>query len=751
MLKAHSLVAFIEGDLGFEVEQAAIDAINTGRNFEEFFADVGQLSVLVDFSGDLDNELWTMKKRRDDSVVKFSQRPKENVRMFAEFPLNDEEVHEVQQRRYLKRGMPRVWQDKLTAAGIVHDREKEGKQNQGRTKDQHGDTSASKSQRKDGKNNSDGSERKHKSDKWCSFRKTSSHNTSDCYTVKEKEKDEQRSAEMKTASATNVNLGRKVLSASSTVFGTMNGSVTSSCTTMVQFIFPTLNTGSVTTDSFDVIDDSHDAIVIGRDIMNALGLILNFKGKITDEDYEDEYADETKEIADEQLLLDLLDNKLAQHYLGLLIEHGKLYDGHLDRMRFEDYLIPLSPDYKPVHAKPYAISRSQETKAKEAIQRLINADVLEDTYDSKMASPAFFLVKKDSSLRLLIDYRWVNKYLRQSPYYVPRIREIQTRLAKAKCLSTFDTNLGYYTRRLARKSHPPTAFCLPLGKFQYKRLPMGISTGPDEYQAFMEKIFGDLEFVVVYLDDILVLLKDEEERLEHLRIVFERLAHFDKPFHLYADVSGTQLDGLIMQETKIRADAFSRMRFATNQNKPLYERYVRMEPTIARFVKKCIIFKRAKLHGGKQDYGLLSPRTMKTVNPFDVVHVDLVGPYEGQGYGITMIDQASRRLEVGVLPNKDSLTTAESFDRNQAIRVKNPQVNAICERVLLEIGNVLGCNEGADWRNVIYYAAFANMISHQLHDANWSYLSKHRFNAILADNDHENDKRLEHFYKPGDQ
>ncbi|POM79176.1 Rapid-growth-like protein 25 [Phytophthora palmivora] len=71
-----------------------------------------------------------------------------------------------------------------------------------------------------------------------------------------------------------------------------------------------------------------------------------------------------------------------------------------------------------------------------------------------------------------------------------------------------------------------------------------------------------------------------------------------------------------------------------------------MEATISRFVKKCIICKRAKLHGGKQDYGLLPPRTMRTVNPFDVVHVDLIGPYEGQGYEITMIDQATRCLKL---------------------------------------------------------------------------------------------------------
>ena len=56
---------------------------------------------------------------------------------------------------------------------------------------------------------------------------------------------------------------------------------------------------------------------------------------------------------------------------------------------------------------------------------------------------------------------------------------------------------------------------------------MGISTAPDEYQACMEKIFGDLPFVVVYLDDLLVYSNTESEHLEHLRVLFECLAMYD--------------------------------------------------------------------------------------------------------------------------------------------------------------------------------------------------------------------------------
>ena len=65
---------------------------------------------------------------------------------------------------------------------------------------------------------------------------------------------------------------------------------------------------------------------------------------------------------------------------------------------------------------------------------------------------------------------------------------------------------------------------IPFGKYQYKRLPLGISTTPDEYQACTEKIFCDILFVVVYLDELLVYSNTESDHLEHLRVLFERLA-----------------------------------------------------------------------------------------------------------------------------------------------------------------------------------------------------------------------------------
>eukprot|EP00644_Phytophthora_capsici_P009526 jgi/Phyca11/107112/e_gw1.13.849.1 len=105
------------------------------------------------------------------------------------------------------------------------------------------------------------------------------------------------------------------------------------------------------------------------------------------------------------------------------------------------------------------------------------------------------------------------------------------------------------------------------------------------------------------------------------------------------------------------------------------------------------------------------------------------------------------------------------------ISAKNPQANAICERVHLVLSNCIRCNPDIDWRNVLQYAAFSartsyhtilgttpaqlifgqDLITRKLYEANWNYLCKRRFEAILRENDRVNLARLQHFYHVGDQ
>ncbi|KAE9265706.1 hypothetical protein PR003_g32372, partial [Phytophthora rubi] len=334
---------------------------------------------------------------------------------------------------------------------------------------------------------------------------------------------------------------------------------------MVRFRIPKLKRDSIIIHEFEVLSSLPDDMTIGRDLMSALGLAIDFKnGRVTWDGSEltvrtTESGSAAQETAEDEVTLDASDELYAGEDCAVTPED--LLPEHL--IRLDDYILPLRVDYTPSHAKPYSVPRSQEDAARREIQRLLELDVVEQIYGSEAAAPAFFLVKPNGSLRLLVNFRQLNRYLRRSPYYVPKIREILLRLGKAKCMTTLDANMGYFARRIALQSRAATAFCLPFGKFQFKRLPMGISTVPDEYQSCMERILGDLDFVIVYLDDILVFSQNPVEHLEHLRIVFDRLRQYDvtlngKKCHILrdqVDYLGFTLtpEGIQLQKKKVEA------------------------------------------------------------------------------------------------------------------------------------------------------------------------------------------------------
>ena len=94
------------------------------------------------------------------------------------------------------------------------------------------------------------------------------------------------------------------------------------------------------------------------------------------------------------------------------------------------------------------------------------------------------------------------------------------------CFTVF-TNLDFYKSYhqvpAAPKPRHKTALVTPLESFQFKRMPMGLSNSGKNLQRLMDEIFRDLNFVFVYLDDILIFSRSEQE---HLRAVFRRLQDY---------------------------------------------------------------------------------------------------------------------------------------------------------------------------------------------------------------------------------
>jgi hypothetical protein len=87
--------------------------------------------------------------------------------------------------------------------------------------------------------------------------------------------------------------------------------------------------------------------------------------------------------------------------------------------------------------------------------------------------------------------------------------------------TTLDLNMGYYHTKLSPFSKHLCTIVMPFGKYEYQCLPTGVCNCPDIFQERMYKIFSDLEYVQIYIDDLLVMsCSTFKEHLQRLKLVF---------------------------------------------------------------------------------------------------------------------------------------------------------------------------------------------------------------------------------------
>ena len=190
--------------------------------------------------------------------------------------------------------------------------------------------------------------------------------------------------------------------------------------------------------------------------------------------------------------------------------------------------IPTAPGAAPTNKPAFRLSLKERETLEEAIkEQLANGWIAPS--GSAYGAPVLFVPKPDGSLRMCIDYRALNKITTKNKYPLPRIDDLLDNLAGAKYFSSLDLTSGYHQLVLQEADRPKTAFNTHIGKFEYKVLPMGLSNAPAVFQTAMNTVFGSMlnKFVCVYLDDILIFSKTEEEHFQHLEQVLSLLEQHD--------------------------------------------------------------------------------------------------------------------------------------------------------------------------------------------------------------------------------
>src|SRR4051812_12535186 len=126
---------------------------------------------------------------------------------------------------------------------------------------------------------------------------------------------------------------------------------------------------------------------------------------------------------------------------------------------------------------------------------------------------------------MCVDYRPLNLATINNKYPLPRINDLYDQLAGSSVFSKMDLRLGYHQTKIRNEDIAKTAFTTSYGLYEYTGMSFGLINAPATFSRLMNSIFKEYldKFVLMYLDDILIYSKNEEEHAKHLRLVLMKL------------------------------------------------------------------------------------------------------------------------------------------------------------------------------------------------------------------------------------
>ena len=212
--------------------------------------------------------------------------------------------------------------------------------------------------------------------------------------------------------------------------------------------------------------------------------------------------------------------KLIQKF-HMVFSKNDLDLGKTDRVK---YKIKVT-DSTPFKERYRRIPPSQYEAVRKHLQEMLDLGAIRPS-DSPSCSAVILVKKKSGELRFCIDLRKLNARRVKDAYSLLRIDETLERLKGSCVFSSLDLKSGYWQVEIEEDSKQYTAFtCEPSGFFECNRMPFGATNAPATFQRLMESCLGDLNlnWCIIYLDDVVIYAPSVEEHLKRLGAVFQKL------------------------------------------------------------------------------------------------------------------------------------------------------------------------------------------------------------------------------------
>ena len=209
----------------------------------------------------------------------------------------------------------------------------------------------------------------------------------------------------------------------------------------------------------------------------------------------------------------------------VLKKHEELFKDELGTMKNYKASFQLKENVKPKFFKERPVVHAMKERVNKELKSLVKRGILTPVSHSEWATPIVPVAKDDGSVRICGDFKiTINSAVEVDQYPIPRIEDLLANLNNGKSFTKIDLANAYLQMEVEEESKKLLVISTPQGLMKYNRLPFGVNANPAKFQNAMEKILTGCPGTQVYFDDILVTGKDDEEHLENLDRVLQKLS-----------------------------------------------------------------------------------------------------------------------------------------------------------------------------------------------------------------------------------
>ncbi|THH05362.1 hypothetical protein EW145_g4850 [Phellinidium pouzarii] len=254
-----------------------------------------------------------------------------------------------------------------------------------------------------------------------------------------------------------------------------------------------------------------------------------------------------------------LKDSIPAHYHNFIHLFEKKAAERFPIERPYDHAIDLKPDFVPRDCKLYSMTPKEELALDEFLTENLRKGYIRPS-KSPMASPFFFIGKKDNTLRPCQDYRALNEGTIKNAYPLPLIGDLMDKLRGAKYFTKLDLRSGYNNIRIKEGDQYKAAFKTIRGLFEPTVMFFGLCNSPATFQMFMNDIFRIIiteEAILIYMDDILIFsdnLEDLRRKTNRVLKVLQDNDLFLKPEKCVFEVQEVEFLGMILRPDNIHMD-----------------------------------------------------------------------------------------------------------------------------------------------------------------------------------------------------